>query len=909
MFGKTTKLELLEDLDDSSASSGSFTTHEDDDDVDQSMYSKREETLSDEVDDGTSEDEDEEEDDEEEDDDDEFDDEDEEGGLDYFSEDESTEEGTDVETEDESLAERKGGTSLNESTNGPTSSMDTLNRYATSRSHSFASDATEERGHVSSPRMLDASSSRRKQLLVPTLDKRGLGNKIQTPLTPPNVNSRSGGGRFPGGASPATSPVGLSTISGATSPTNSARGALLLRQRIPGGAAAKLIGKRTEPVEMHTVADGDDTVEVVAPVEELMKSRDKAKAEFAVGSVNNRRYHVASPDNKGSTMTDVVREASVPSILNRSEVFHENAAAAIVSLLSPVTADPKSRGSVTPMSPETSQILSTRTVEMQSRKSPNSKTRSQMTNPFHLPRKLEESTSIGDTRSDVSSGVGETAAEALTVTGKSPLVQKLMSKRSEQRLEAIKNRMKDPNKNLASLLAAIASPSDGAEADRHYMVRRKNACGALQVMTANSSHRVNICWTLGVLPSLTSVLEDSGSGALEDTFPDVPTRREFIEARTRAVAALMNLAVPKDNKLPIFHCPKLVASLIRVINQDEGESGRGCCAVLAHLSKSSENRLLMAQVPGLIDAITTVIAPKPRTLLNGDLDIGPSGEGSSGDDVFDKILSEDGADEEYDIEGGNSKSKKDQSEDAAEASARYDEDPNECLHGARNNVFALLMNLAKEKDNAFILARNTYLMDSLVAIARLQESSSQEFGLKLLAHFSRHRANSKVMVFKVKATVPAIVLATRSDSAESRKYACFALQNLSQDKPCRQELASIDNLLPAVCRRIRSAKDAEERLAALHTLKNLSDEPANLIPMTNTPECFATLMQIAHASDDSVTETMQYLGCDALATLSHWFRSIATSGQRIGTDKRDDEQAKDQLFVPTLKVVAWQPWQ
>jgi hypothetical protein len=83
--------------------------------------------------------------------------------------------------------------------------------------------------------------------------------------------------------------------------------------------------------------------------------------------------------------------------------------------------------------------------------------------------------------------------------------------------------------------------------------------------------------------------------------------------------------------------------------------------------------------------------------------------------------------------------------------------------------------------------------------------------------------------------------------------------------------------------------------------------------MTNTPECFATLMQVAHASDESVTETMQYLGCDALATLSHWFRSIATSGQRIGSSMKqpnsDNANVKDVLFVPTLRVLNWEPWQ
>ena len=190
----------------------------------------------------------------------------------------------------------------------------------------------------------------------------------------------------------------------------------------------------------------------------------------------------------------------------------------------------------------------------------------------------------------------------------------------------------------------------------------------------------------------------------------------------------------------------------------------------------------------------------------------------------------------------------------------------------------------------------------------MHESPSHVFAVKLLAHLTRHRSNSKPIVFRLRSIVPALVTATYSENDESRKYACYALQNLAQDKPCRQELAITNNLLTALCHRARQGSAPEERLAAIRALKNLTDEPANLIPMTNTPECFATLMQIAHASDDSITETMQYLGCDALATLSHWFRSIATSGQRMEALKHKQTPSKD-LFVPSLKIVAWQQWQ
>ena len=174
---------------------------------------------------------------------------------------------------------------------------------------------------------------------------------------------------------------------------------------------------------------------------------------------------------------------------------------------------------------------------------------------------------------------------------------------------------------------------------------------------------------------------------------------------------------------------------------------------------------------------------------------------------------------------------------------------------------------------------------------------------KILANLTRHRGNSKLIVFQIRIVVPAFVTALSSENDETRRFACFALQNLSQDKPCRQEVASTQGLVMALCRRARQASDPEEKTAAISALKNLTDDPANLIPMTNTPECFATLMQIAHGHDETITEEMQYLACDALATLSHWLRKIASSGNN------DTPMRSGEMFVPSMKVVTWTQWQ
>lgn len=714
------------------------------------------------------------------------------------------------------------------------------------------------------------------------------------------------------------------------------------KSRVPGGAAAKLIGKAAavEPIEEEydeangDSKDEDEPVDVPVPTDEFIRMRDEAKAAFAVGNKDNRRYHTVVASD--ASVESVSASVETHKVLNRNEAYHEDATASVLSLLNR-SETPKviSTGPVpsigSSVSPSKSQDF-TQSPAMES--TPR--------NAFQAPPRVEESASVV---SNLSTGgrshhttSGNTSGAVLpaeeletTLRGKNPLEQPLLSKKAEERVAQMKKQMKDPDAKLSDLIASIASP-EGHSFTRGYMVRRKNACGALQVLTAKNTHRIQICWTVGVLPALSSVLADSGNAPLNEVIEDVHTRREFIEARKRAVSALMNLAMPQENRLAVFHTPQLISNVVRVIRLDHEEARKGCCAVLAHLAKTKENRLLMVQVPGLIDAITSVVEPKafdaPTTQYSDEVDdddatydsnnssVTPDHEyplhsPSTNDESTDgrKRVGSSFSDSEYlgnsasfDSNAGRRKKQTVQT-----ASRRYDTDPNTHLHGSRVNVFALFSHLVKEKDNAYILARHAYLMETLVAISKLHESSAHAHAIRILANLTRHRGNSKHIVFKIKTVVPAIVKASFSQNDDARKHACFALQNLAQDKPCRQELAITDGLLSAVCVRIRQASDPEERLSAIHTIKNLTDEPANLIPMTNTSECFATLMQIAHASDDSVSEMMQYLGCDALATLSHWFRSIATSGQRIEAAKKGLKPTRD-LYVPSLQIVTFEQW-
>lgn len=582
-----------------------------------------------------------------------------------------------------------------------------------------------------------------------------------------------------------------------------------------------------------------------------------------------------------------------------------------------------------------------------------------------------------------------------------PTSEPLISFATEEKLDKMSSKMVDPSKTLSDLLRAIASPNDKSLIDLAFMVRRKNACGALKVLTAHNRRRRQICWTVGVLPALASVLQDAGvRRPLDQVFPDVRTRTEYEEARRRAIAALTNLAMPVSNRLAVFHTPGLVQALIQIVHMEEGDCLEGACAILAYLAKSTENKILMAQVPGLFEAVLRVLTPQmnsgdtqskqdggypgspksqdfpwaassvsgsdessvstdeDRSIMSGSTNGSSDGNSSDEEHEDDELDGDEDAnftdDDDMSTDGEDSMTGSERSDNSSvmsessgeETASEYQQralptkkrsskkgktkptppsngpsrvkpkeiklqsfyDKDNHISGARKNLFAMLGHLVKEKDNAYHLARVNELVPTIVEISKMQDSPSHVLAVQLLTHLTRHRLNSKVLVFKEQTVVPALVKATSSSSEVARRYACFAVQNFSHDKSCRQELASSEKLIVALCKRARHSKDPEERLAAICALKNLTDEPANLIPLSNTPECIATLMQIAHGQENGVTEMMQFRACDALATISHWLRKIATNGQSMNAAKHGDSRPTG-MFVPSLNVVGFEQYE
>jgi len=567
----------------------------------------------------------------------------------------------------------------------------------------------------------------------------------------------------------------------------------------------------------------------------------------------------------------------------------------------------------------------------------------------------------------------------------------------------LREKMIPPSQQLSDLLTQIHHPPNLNSIDRAYATRRKNACGALKILSAKECNRLKICWTTGVLDAISSMLED-----VDADIYDIFAKSANTEGRNRIVATLLNLSVNKKNRMLICNSPGVLQAMKKVILYDEGESRQGCCTVLMYLSKTPETRPFIVASPGLVEALSRVIeVPKPFPVVTdkkkkvyrnrylkkfragsssfdtGTVDSGDEegsetdGEEEDGDtrSFVSTESSHSGSSNDSDNSDGHSVEEEDdctfhteatrttnsthqtkstrgtlsigtksttaksaktkstiksgksmKSDIRSKASSvkkevnenkvvevEYDADPNRFLHGARLSTFACFLCLVKHKDNAFNLARCDFLIQALVEVSNKHTSPSHARAISLLAHLTRHPKNCHHLVFKYKTLLPALRNATGSFDGEARKYSLYALQNLSIDKSCRTPIGHTAKMIWSLTDRCKCAETEEEVVAAIATLQNLSDEPANLIQFTIVKDCVSTIITLSRGKPGEPMDLTAFMAKNTIVTLSHWFRKIATCGsERIGAKGNMKRIAKPgaplELHGAVLQPTQYNQW-
>jgi len=567
-----------------------------------------------------------------------------------------------------------------------------------------------------------------------------------------------------------------------------------------------------------------------------------AKKECEPGAGLQQQYH----DEKDETFS----LASLPTVLNDGDVFHESAAKAVASLLSlPRHKRHRNRGGDAYVATENGEKRNGGGDDDASSVAASALSGFSAYSTYSTYSATINNRELG--------GVAEHEEEEGVPDG-APLV----SEETEEFVNSIPSRMLQPNKQIYDLIAVIHIGEDDASskplttaATRGAMTRRMNACGSVKLLTAKSATAcVRLAWTAGVLSSLTSVLYDSPFN-----YVDKATYDAYTVARKRTIAALIAMSDAKENRILMLHSPGLVHSLIKTIDEaDDGQCKLGCSRILTHLSKEVENRLLLAKTPGLVETLLETILQKENDIDN-----------------------------------------------------LYESSPNKDLYATKANAFAIFLNLAKEEHNAHYLARNKELVEALVTVSKLHNSLLHTPTLATILHLSRHRENAKLLVLQTEGLLPSLVLGMNSPDATARRHAVRAIQNLSSNRPCRPHIIpSTRGLIERLCKialgNASAGKDEEDggiRHAAVGTLNNLADEPANLIPMTNVPDCFPALMLIAHGGSTGITPVMSMMAKDALAASSDLLVKVAT---KAANDKSKEQ--KISRYTPSAKSVTYNQW-
>ena len=396
----------------------------------------------------------------------------------------------------------------------------------------------------------------------------------------------------------------------------------------------------------------------------------------------------------------------------------------------------------------------------------------------------------------------------------------------------------------------------------------KSLADLLVVLTDfdSTSHlrRVNAC---GAIKTLT--LHKANQIPLARTRGVVPSITSVLcavnateEERTRCINALMHLCVPEENWKLVYLFPQTPEALARNMADKYPQIRYAACLATSFLAKKNrrevvKNRLLMYAMARVLEVDK-----------NGALD-------------------------------------------------RMSAQDKKVFVGARMCVLKMLLHLSKNRDVSGALARTECVTSSLVSVANTMELAANILCVAILTNLTRHPDNAHHIVFKVPDLVGTFVRHVELSDAECAKCAMYAMQNLSCASNCRQELANTPDLLGNVTKAAFRHDCPEQQLSALHTLKNLSDDPFNLVTMTNTPGCTATLLALANNDASGIgsdknqegsggeggnnNAMAQYLACDTLATLSHWLLTLSATrkaGERAGLD----------LSRRTFKQNTWEAW-
>lgn len=220
-----------------------------------------------------------------------------------------------------------------------------------------------------------------------------------------------------------------------------------------------------------------------------------------------------------------------------------------------------------------------------------------------------------------------------------------------------------------------------------------------------------------------------------------------------------------------------------------------------------------------------------------------------------------------------------------------------------------------------LLVRNKNLIDVLMAVSPLTNSPSHPQALSVLVHFTRFRDSAKSVVFDNRWFISIVANGTSSLNKIAQRSSVRSIQNISANRSCRPHvLPNTIGLVERLCKIALGKMCADEadpavRHSAVGALKNLAEEPSNLLPMQKVTDCLPTLIHISHGTaEEGVTPAMALMAKDALANFSDFYQRIVMEAARkqeglVPGRVRDIEKCDDVLRKPSIQPIWYRQWQ
>jgi len=420
-------------------------------------------------------------------------------------------------------------------------------------------------------------------------------------------------------------------------------------------------------------------------------------------------------------------------------------------------------------------------------------------------------------------------------------IQQDESKTEKSRRKVKPLRFYEPPTELKKLLKTIQCAREGGVMEvrgksgiprtNAQGARRVNACGALKALAKKEKNRLRLARTKGVVSSMCHILINPASS---------------IDERVRCSATLLSLCVPSQNWEAIT---AIYGDIFEnfgniMISDKENDDGRvlyNVCFSLFLLTKLEQNRKSVCSNVLLVGAMSNILTSP----------------------VSEDMKFTDG--ESLQI-NANICSPSDVSQQGSTATN------NGSQHGSRMCILKTYLSMAKIQDNAYTMARNHKIISALTKTFGTMPPQENLLCMAIFTNLTRHKDNCEYLMRQHQGFTSAVLKGATSADSECKKCAILALQNLSCDKVCSQDLMKNPEGLSIISNLASKHEgNADIRMSALHTIKNLCNEPSQMASLLEHDLVMTTLCTAAKDKDTK----FQIIACDGLATLSQWLYSLS----------------------------------